>query len=52
MKCVPGLTVRRFSGYSNREIDICRSANFTYEVIFARSRTPGAEQLSADGKRR
>ena len=22
MKCVPGLTVRRFSGYSNREIDI------------------------------
>ena len=22
MKCVPGLPIRRFSGYSNREIDI------------------------------
>lgn len=36
MKCVPGLTVRRFSGYSNREIDI---------YSFAKSET-----RAADGK--
>lgn len=38
MKCVSGVTVRRFSGYSNREIDI---------YSFAKCGT-----RAADGKRR
>ena len=38
MKCVPGLTVRRLCGYSNREIDI---------YSFAKCGT-----RAADGKRR
>ena len=40
MKCAPGLPVRKFSGYSEREIDICEE------------RTPDAGRLTADGNRR